>query len=268
MSRERDRHPPPGDGCSPGCKVEVCGNGILDPNEQCDDGNTAAGDGCSPACTIEPSCGNNVVDPGEQCDDGNTANSDGCSSICQTEPPPPVCGNGKLEQGEQCDDGNTLSGDGCSSTCQAEQGGIEVRIDVKPGSTVNPINLKSEGEIPVAILGRPGFRVSDLDRMTLRFGHCGNEGARTRAFKIEDVNRDRIPDLLSRYRTRDTNLRMGDTRACLVGMTKNGSMVHGTDVVKILTNGGHPGGEGGDGKDDHHKDKGGSDKHRDDRKEN
>jgi TonB family protein len=28
----------------------VCGNGILEPGEQCDDGNTRDGDGCSPAC--------------------------------------------------------------------------------------------------------------------------------------------------------------------------------------------------------------------------
>jgi len=102
-------------------------------------------------------------------------------------PADPVCGDGVLNTNEQCDDGNTLPADGCSSTCQTEQGGIEVRIDVKPGSTVNPINLKGEGEIPVAILGSPGFRVSDLDRMTLRFGYCGNESAGTRAFQIEDV---------------------------------------------------------------------------------
>ena len=30
-------------------------------------------------------CGNGVVDPGETCDDGNTVNGDGCSSTCQTE---------------------------------------------------------------------------------------------------------------------------------------------------------------------------------------
>src|SRR5471032_871374 len=30
-------------------------------------------------------CGNGVVDPGEACDDGNTNNGDGCSSTCQTE---------------------------------------------------------------------------------------------------------------------------------------------------------------------------------------
>jgi cysteine-rich repeat protein len=31
----------------------VCGNGVLDPGEQCDDGNTANHDGCSAACTLE-----------------------------------------------------------------------------------------------------------------------------------------------------------------------------------------------------------------------
>ena len=30
-------------------------------------------------------CGNSVLDPGEQCDDGNTSNGDGCSNTCQVE---------------------------------------------------------------------------------------------------------------------------------------------------------------------------------------
>ena len=30
-------------------------------------------------------CGNNVVEPGEQCDDGNAANGDGCGGACQFE---------------------------------------------------------------------------------------------------------------------------------------------------------------------------------------
>jgi cysteine-rich repeat protein len=32
---------------------QVCGNGMLDAGERCDDGNTVAGDGCSAACQIE-----------------------------------------------------------------------------------------------------------------------------------------------------------------------------------------------------------------------
>jgi cysteine-rich repeat protein len=65
-------------------------------------------------------CGNGIVEPGEECDDGNTVNWDGCSSTCVCEPPPPVCGNGIVESGEQCDDGNTVNWDGCSSTCVCE----------------------------------------------------------------------------------------------------------------------------------------------------
>ena len=34
-------------------KAAVCGDGVLDPGEQCDDGNLVAGDGCSPTCMTE-----------------------------------------------------------------------------------------------------------------------------------------------------------------------------------------------------------------------
>jgi len=79
--------------------------------------------GCGSHAPVAPTseCGNGVVEPGEQCDDGNTTDGDGCSATCQTETTPAaVCGNGVVEAGEQCDDGNTTSGDGCSATCQTE----------------------------------------------------------------------------------------------------------------------------------------------------
>jgi cysteine-rich repeat protein len=94
----------------------TCGNGIVEPSEQCDDGNTVSGDGCSATCRLE-SCGNGIIDFGETCDDGNTVSGDGCSATCQREP---RCGDGVLDPGEQCDDGNTVSGDGCSSSCKRE----------------------------------------------------------------------------------------------------------------------------------------------------
>jgi len=34
----------------------TCGNGVLDPGEQCDDGNTVSGDGCSAVCEREGAC--------------------------------------------------------------------------------------------------------------------------------------------------------------------------------------------------------------------
>jgi len=76
------------DGCSNNCKIEipepVCGDGITDTDlsETCDDGNTTPGDGCNAACKIEV-CGNSVVDAGEECDDGNTTTDDSCSNDCK-----------------------------------------------------------------------------------------------------------------------------------------------------------------------------------------
>lgn len=39
----------------------VCGNGVVEAGEQCDDGNTLSGDGCSATCTIEVAANNAPV---------------------------------------------------------------------------------------------------------------------------------------------------------------------------------------------------------------
>ncbi|WP_437734331.1 lamin tail domain-containing protein [Sorangium sp. So ce1335] len=98
----------------------ICGDGVVDEGEVCDDGNTADDDGCSPTCQREeppePGCGDGALDPGEQCDDSNKENGDGCSAECQIEVPP-RCGDGAVDPGEQCDDGNVAGGDGCEVVC-------------------------------------------------------------------------------------------------------------------------------------------------------
>ncbi len=117
-----DGNTTPGDGCRADCTFEVCGDGIQDPQEGCDDGNNDDGDGCSANCTLEeePVCGDGVMDPGEQCDDGNNDDGDGCSANCTLEMEP-VCGDGVMDPGEQCDDGNNDDGDGCSANCTLEK---------------------------------------------------------------------------------------------------------------------------------------------------
>ncbi|NOT02893.1 MAG: hypothetical protein HOP29_20015, partial [Phycisphaerales bacterium] len=115
------------DGCSGVCVDEICGDGIVQNGigEQCDDGGTANNDGCRATCIIE-FCGDGTTQNGigEQCDDGGTANNDGCSATCVTE----FCGDGTVNNiVEQCDDGGTVSNDGCTSTCRTEFCGDGVR---------------------------------------------------------------------------------------------------------------------------------------------
>jgi fibro-slime domain-containing protein len=125
-----------------------CGNGKLDANEQCDDGNKDGGDGCTKLCQIEAEyecpevgqackssaqCGDGKLASTEKCDDGNTDGDDGCSGDCQSvdegwqcrvpgQKCVPLCGDSQLKGTEKCDDGNTDSGDGCSSVCLKEPG--------------------------------------------------------------------------------------------------------------------------------------------------
>lgn len=63
-----------------------CGDGVLDPGEECDNG---AGNGnmndCTASCTIAE-CGDGYIWWGtEDCDDGNLVNKDGCSTSCELE---------------------------------------------------------------------------------------------------------------------------------------------------------------------------------------
>ncbi len=103
-----------GDGCTPDCVLEYCGDGITGDDEACDDGNADDLDGCTTTCESPP-CGNGIVDPGEECDDGNLNHWDDCHNNCTLN----LCGNGTVEPdlGEQCDDGNKVDNDRCQNNC-------------------------------------------------------------------------------------------------------------------------------------------------------
>jgi cysteine-rich repeat protein len=117
------------DTCRTTCFEPYCGDGVVDDEEaeDCDDGNLRNGDGCNEDCFAEEAyCGDGVVDDeeGEDCDDGNLENRDGCDEDCFTEDT--YCGDGVLDllDGEECDDGNLANGDGCDEDCLIEDPGL------------------------------------------------------------------------------------------------------------------------------------------------
>lgn len=72
-----------------------------------------------------PSCGDGRLDPGEDCDDG-AGNSDTEPDACRTDCRAAGCGDGVLDAGEACDDGGPWGGDGCTPACAEEDGPAEV----------------------------------------------------------------------------------------------------------------------------------------------
>jgi cysteine-rich repeat protein len=97
--------------------------------EECDDGNTDADDGCGPTCRFEV-CGDGIVQANEDCDDGADGDdADGCTDRCEAE----RCGDGDLDAGEECDDGNDVGFDGCSAACIVEYcGDGAVNLQIRP----------------------------------------------------------------------------------------------------------------------------------------
>jgi fibro-slime domain-containing protein len=101
----------------------TCGDGVMTPGEQCDDGVFSGDYGqCAAGCIIGPHCGDGELNGPEECDNGvnNSAYDDpdpnACLPGCLK---PPSCGDKIVSKmaGEQCDDGVN---DGSYGTCMPD----------------------------------------------------------------------------------------------------------------------------------------------------
>ncbi len=106
-----------------------CGDGVIDPGENCDDGNLESSDSCIATCE-KARCGDGIVHVGvELCDEGLSA--DGGSSgdatggndgsldggHCTAHCGPFTCGDGVVQAPEVCDDANVDNTDACLASC-------------------------------------------------------------------------------------------------------------------------------------------------------
>jgi hypothetical protein len=134
---------------------------------------------------------------------------------------------------------------------------IPVDIDVKPGSCPNPLNLKSKGVLPVAVLGTAEFDVTTIDPGTILLTREGCEGVAAIRWSYEDVatpftgelcdcndlNGDSYIDLTLVFDTQElvSNLKLDNVAGETIPLTVTGNLnaendgtpIEGKDCIRV-----------------------------------
>jgi hypothetical protein len=135
-----------------------------------------------------------------------------------------------------------------------EKKSVQVALDIKPGSYPNPLNAKSKGVLPVAILGTEDFDVNDINVSSIEL-----EGVSPTRYSFEDMGTsfgilenpchtttdgaDGLMDLSLKFETQNIVTALeefedGDEIVLTVtGELHDGTPIEGNDCVVILAKG-------------------------------
>jgi len=130
-----------------------------------------------------------------------------------------------------------------------------VEVDIKPGSCPNPLNLKSKGVLPVALLGTEDFDVSEVDIASLKLAEASPvrsafedvatalapvDGKEDCYLDCNDLGPDGFEDLTLKFDRQEIVGALGDVEdgECVVlqltGNLMDGTAIEGEDVMLIL----------------------------------
>jgi hypothetical protein len=125
-----------------------------------------------------------------------------------------------------------------------------ISVDIKPGSCPNPLNVKSKGVLPVAILGTSRSSIREIDPKAIVLEY---EGRRVRPLRWDygytadcQGHTDRCPDLLLKFDTEAVVRILGPVvdreiiTLKILAWHKDGIRVSGGDEVLILNPGNGP----------------------------
>ena len=144
-----------------------CGDGTVSGPEACDDGNLDESDDCTDQC-VAATCGDGVVQPvAEACDDGQNGDpDDGCTDACAL----PSCGDGLVQSSlaEACDDGNQIAGDGCETDCSPTTKTVFVTSQKLQGDFGGLLTADQFCQSAAVFAGLPGTYMAWLSDGNLR----------------------------------------------------------------------------------------------------
>ncbi|MFC1782527.1 LamG domain-containing protein [Planctomycetota bacterium] len=125
---------------------------------------------------------------------------------------------------------------------------VTIAFDIKPGSSENPLNVKSKGKLPAAILGAEDFDVYSIDVVSLRL-----EGVAPIRHSYEDVSApvpdgndvttespDGFMDLTLKFDTQEIVSTFGEVNhkdiltLTIQGVLMDDTPIEGSDSVKIV----------------------------------
>jgi hypothetical protein len=114
---------------------------------------------------------------------------------------------------------------------------MQISMEIKPGNdeVSPPINPRSKGKIPVALLGSPSFDVDDVEVDSLRFGWQGTEKSLHKCAKHpKDVNGDGHLDLVCHFYTQKTGFGRSHMEGHLSGSTTAGVAFQASSYLKVV----------------------------------
>ena len=111
-----------------------------------------------------------------------------------------------------------------------------INIEVRPGSgEYAPVNPKSRGNIPVALLSSAEFNALTVDYQSLTFGATGTEASLLRCNREgQDIDGDGRPDLVCHFDTQTADFEPGDSEAVVKGKTTAGRAFEGRGHIRTV----------------------------------
>lgn len=115
---------------------------------------------------------------------------------------------------------------------------LPVKIDIKPGSFPNSINLKNKGNVPVGVFTGTyqgiSFDATTIERSSLDFAGAPDLGI---GKSPQDIDGDGDLDMVFHFDTQKLNFTPASTQGTLTGKTTSGIYFEGSDSVRIVTQG-------------------------------